>query len=106
MLEKSISFLTILKENNYKEWFHENKHVYETAKKEFEEFVNFLIKEVHSIDDEIGYPRPIRHHIKPILERTWQKVETGKVNSGGIIFISNLAIVCLPEAFGCLNRIY
>jgi uncharacterized protein (TIGR02453 family) len=58
MLEKSIAFLTILKENNYKEWFHANKSLYEEAKKEFEVFVQALIKEVHAIDSEIGYPEP------------------------------------------------
>jgi uncharacterized protein (TIGR02453 family) len=58
MLEKSLAFLTILKENNYKEWFHENKPQYDEAKKEFEEFVKLLIQEVHLIDNEIGYPEP------------------------------------------------
>lgn len=58
MLEKSISFLTALKDNNYKEWFHENKAVYDDAKKEFEAFVAVLIKEVKMVDPEIGYPEP------------------------------------------------
>jgi uncharacterized protein (TIGR02453 family) len=58
MLKKSLDFLTLLKENNYKEWFHANKKQYEEAKNEFEEFVSTLIKEIHSIDKEIGYPEP------------------------------------------------
>ena len=58
MLEKSISFLTLIKDNNYKEWFHANKNLYDDAKKEFEAFVQILIKEVHAIDGEIGYPEP------------------------------------------------
>lgn len=58
MLTKSMEFLSLLKENNYKEWFHENKPFYEEAKKEFEEFVALLIKEVKLIDAEIGYPEP------------------------------------------------
>lgn len=58
MLEKSLSFLTVLKDNNYKEWFHENKALYDEAKKEFEDFVSVLIKEVKQIDPEIGYPEP------------------------------------------------
>ena len=58
MLEKSLSFLTLLKENNYKEWFHENKALYDEAKKEFESFVSLLIKEIKVIDNEIGYPEP------------------------------------------------
>ena len=58
MLEKSLSFLTLLKDNNYKEWFHENKPLYDEAKKEFEAFVAILIKEVKLIDNEVGYPEP------------------------------------------------
>lgn len=58
MLTKSYHFLSLLKENNYKEWFHANKSLYEEAKKEFEEFINKIIKEVHTIDKEIGYPEP------------------------------------------------
>ena len=58
MLTKSLSFLTLLKENNYKEWFHENKPMYDEAKKEFETFVALLIKEVKLIDKEVGYPEP------------------------------------------------
>jgi uncharacterized protein (TIGR02453 family) len=58
MLEKSINFLSQLRDNNYKEWFHENKPFYDEAKKEFESFVNLLIKEIKSIDNEIGFPEP------------------------------------------------
>ena len=58
MLEKSLAFLTVLKENNYKEWFHENKPLYEEAKKEFEPFVNILIQEIRSIDKEVGHLEP------------------------------------------------
>jgi uncharacterized protein (TIGR02453 family) len=57
-LEKSLNFLSLVKENNYKEWFHANKPLYDEAKSEFEGFVNNLIKEVYSIDKEIGYPEP------------------------------------------------
>jgi len=58
MLEKSLSYLALLKENNYREWYHENKFIYEEAKKEFETFVLSLIKEVKMIDNEVGYPEP------------------------------------------------
>lgn len=58
MLDTSLSYLSLLKENNYKEWFHANKPLYDDAKKEFEEVVNLMIKEVHAIDSEIGYPEP------------------------------------------------
>ncbi|MDP4210633.1 MAG: DUF2461 domain-containing protein [Bacteroidota bacterium] len=58
MLEKSIAFLTILKENNYKEWFHENKPLYDEARKEFEVFTGKLIEGTNLIDKEIGFPAP------------------------------------------------
>jgi uncharacterized protein (TIGR02453 family) len=58
MLEKSLSFLTNLKENNYKEWFHENKPLYEEAKKEFESLVGIIIQEVRSIDKSVNFIEP------------------------------------------------
>lgn len=58
MLEKSLSFLTILKENNYKEWFHENKSLYEEAKKEFEHFTTLMIAEVIQIDKSVTAVEP------------------------------------------------
>jgi uncharacterized protein (TIGR02453 family) len=58
MLEKSISFLRKLKENNYKEWFHENKPMYDEAKKEFEDFVFSFIHEACQIDKTIGTVEP------------------------------------------------
>lgn len=50
MVEKSFAFLTLLKENNYKEWFHENKRLYDEAKHEFELFTGTMISEVLRID--------------------------------------------------------
>ncbi len=58
MLEKSLSFLSMLKENNYKEWFHENKPVYEEAKEEFELLVNQLIGIVGQFDKSLGILEP------------------------------------------------
>jgi uncharacterized protein (TIGR02453 family) len=58
MLEKSVAFLTILKENNFREWFHENKLMYEEAKKEFESFVGLLIQEICSIDKKVSFLEP------------------------------------------------
>lgn len=58
MLEKSISFLRKLKENNYKEWFHENKPMYDEAKKEFEDFVFGFLHEACQIDKTIGPVEP------------------------------------------------
>jgi uncharacterized protein (TIGR02453 family) len=58
MLEKSLSFLSLLKENNYKEWYHENKPLYETAKEEFELFVKHLIGLVGQFDKSLGILEP------------------------------------------------
>ncbi len=58
MLEKSISFLSILKENNYKEWYHENKPRYEEAKVEFEIFVKQLITLIGEFDKSLGFLEP------------------------------------------------
>lgn len=58
MLNKTIAFLTELKENNYKEWFHAQKPVYDEAKKEYEQFVSTFIHEACQIDTTIGMPEP------------------------------------------------
>ena len=47
MLSKNLlEFLSDLKENNYKEWFHENKPRYQKLKKEFEQFVAHTIADI------------------------------------------------------------
>ena len=58
MLEKSLSFLSLLKENNYKEWYHANKPLYEKAKVEFESFVKKLIGLVGEFDKSLGFLEP------------------------------------------------
>jgi len=54
MLSKSLlQFLTDLKENNYKEWFHENKPTYQKVKKEFEQFIAHVIAEIAQFDKSV-----------------------------------------------------
>jgi len=48
-----LNFLSQLKENNNREWFQENKHLYENAKSKFEEFVNILIPKIKEFDKTI-----------------------------------------------------
>lgn len=48
-----LNFLKELKENNTREWFNENKKVYESAKDQFEEFVNLLIMKIKEFDSSI-----------------------------------------------------
>jgi len=103
MLEKSLSYLALLKENNYREWYHENKFIYEEAKKEFETFVLSLIKEVKMIDNEVGYPE---HPIKHILEFLSLRAAIERVNMAGIIFIWNPVMLYLQAVFGNHSRIF
>jgi uncharacterized protein (TIGR02453 family) len=59
MLNKNlIQFLSDLKENNYKEWFHENKPTYQTVKKEFEEFLAHTIANIAQFDKSVKTLEP------------------------------------------------
>lgn len=49
-------FLTALKENNSREWFHANKPWYQQAKSEFDIVATQLIAMINSIDPEVGLP--------------------------------------------------
>jgi len=51
---KTLQFLKELKQNNYREWFNENKHRFEEAKSEFEAFIEGLIKSISDFDKSIG----------------------------------------------------
>ena len=50
MLEKSYSFLRLLKQNNNREWYHANKNIYNEAKLEFEHVTEILIHEMAVVD--------------------------------------------------------
>lgn len=51
---KTLKFLKDLKNNNTKEWFTDNKKVYEGVKEEFETFIGELIKQIAKFDPEIA----------------------------------------------------
>jgi len=51
---KTLSFLTELAENNNREWFAENKYLYEEAKADLFPFVAKLIKELAAIDPQFS----------------------------------------------------
>lgn len=54
MLQKStIQFLKQLEKNNNREWFNANKHLYEAAKADFENFVDGLIKAISKFDKSV-----------------------------------------------------
>jgi uncharacterized protein (TIGR02453 family) len=59
MLHKStLDFLTALKDNNYREWFNENKQWYERSRADFEQLVAKIIGAIAAFDPEIGYLEP------------------------------------------------
>lgn len=51
----TLQFLSDLKDNNNKEWFTANKARYESAKKEFEQFVDDLIARIASFDPAVAH---------------------------------------------------
>ena len=54
MLSKDVlQFLIDLKENNYKEWFHENKPRYQKVKKEFEQLIAHTIADISQFDKSV-----------------------------------------------------
>jgi uncharacterized protein (TIGR02453 family) len=53
MKHNVLDFLTALGENNNREWFHANKHLYDAAKTEVEQFVNSIIPIIGAFDDAI-----------------------------------------------------
>ncbi|MDR3180698.1 MAG: DUF2461 domain-containing protein [Prevotellaceae bacterium] len=59
MIAKStLSFLTQLRKNNYREWFHEHKAAYDEAKQNVLHNAAALLQEIHKFDKTIGFPEP------------------------------------------------
>jgi len=56
--ENLLQFLSDLKKNNYKEWFHENKPQYQKVKKEFEQFIALTIADIAQFDKSIQNLEP------------------------------------------------
>ncbi|NJO69133.1 MAG: DUF2461 domain-containing protein [Bacteroidetes bacterium] len=56
MLKDILNFLSVLKENNHKEWFDENRDWYQKTKKNYELFAGRLIQEILKFDKNIGTP--------------------------------------------------
>ena len=57
MLNKNIiSFLEELKQNNDRDWLHKNDKLFRSVQKDFEQFINVLIKEIISFDPSVGMP--------------------------------------------------
>lgn len=54
MFTDILHFLSALKENNYKEWFDQNREWYLKSKKTYEAFVAKLIAETRKVDKDLG----------------------------------------------------
>lgn len=74
--KSTFSFLKELKQNNNRDWFQENKPRYETAKNEFELFVDQLIGELTKFDESIGH-----HRAKDCIFRIYRDVRFSKDKS-------------------------
>jgi uncharacterized protein (TIGR02453 family) len=81
-----LDFLSQLKLNNNREWFQENKNLYEAAKKEMETFVTSMITTVSAIDPSVQTPA-----MKDCMFRIFRDVRFGankapyKTNFGAFI---------------------
>lgn len=59
MIQKdTLEFLKALKDNNYREWFNENKPWYERSRADFEKLVAQVIQAIATFDPEIGLLEP------------------------------------------------
>ena len=82
----TLDFLKDLKENNYKEWFHENKVRYQKVKKEFEQFIAKSIANISRFDPSVQHLEP-KHCIFRINRdiRFSKDKSPYKTNFGGFI---------------------
>ncbi|WP_029902205.1 DUF2461 domain-containing protein [Prevotella sp. 10(H)] len=56
--QDTLDFLSALSENNYREWFLENKKWYDRARADFEKLVGEVIQAIATFDSEIGLLQP------------------------------------------------
>lgn len=87
MLSKDLLlFLKDLKENNYKEWFHENKPRYQKLKKEFEQFIALVIADISQFDKSIHNLEPKKCIFRINRDIRFSKDKSPyKTNFGGFI---------------------
>jgi uncharacterized protein (TIGR02453 family) len=71
-----LDFLSQLKENNDREWFHRNKSMYDAAKAEMEAFVDILIPRIAIFDPSVKYTNS-----KDCLFRIYRDVRFSKDKS-------------------------
>jgi uncharacterized protein (TIGR02453 family) len=77
MLHKNtLDFLSMLKENNDRDWMHKNDKIFRSAQQDFEKFVSELIKEIRRFDPSIGMIAP-----KDCIFRIYRDVRFAKDKS-------------------------
>ena len=57
-MKELLKFLSDLKENNNREWFHENKERYQNVKQNHEDFINKINSGVSSFDNNVPLLKP------------------------------------------------
>ncbi len=72
--KKTFDFLKAIADNNNREWFAENKHLYEEAKEDLYPFIAILIKELAAIDPQFSADTPP----KKALMRIYRDVRFSK----------------------------
>lgn len=87
MLSKDLlQFLSELKENNYREWFHENKPTYQKVKKEFEQFITHTIADIAQFDKSVQNLEPKQCIFRINRDIRFSKDKSPyKTNFGGFI---------------------
>lgn len=76
MKKSSLEFLHLLKSNNNREWFNENKFLYEDAKADFEHLIDILIPMIQALD-----PRIVNLTVKQTTFRIYRDVRFSKDKS-------------------------
>ena len=71
--KSTFKFLSDLKKNNNREWFNDNKPIYEDARANFEEFIANLISNISKFDPSIGGLNP-----RKSIFRIYRDVRFGK----------------------------
>ncbi len=85
-LQSVLSFLKELNDNNNREWFNENRGKYETAKMDFEVFMNSIIPGIYKIDPSIGTPDARKSIFRIFRDVRFSKNKLPyKTNFGGFI---------------------
>lgn len=94
MIKKAtLTFLTDLIEHNDRDWFQENKHLYENAKQNVEDFANSILEEIRKTDKTI----PEELTAKKCVMRIYRDVRFSKDKSP---YKNNFGIGISPKGKG------